>query len=56
MCHSREPRTPCAPLQLKLSPQGGHFLKEVEFLQVLWVLLIQLTHKRKAMKALSLSN
>ena len=56
MCHSRKPRTPCAPLQLELSTQGGHSLKEVEFLQVLWILLIWLTHKRKAGKALSPSN
>ena len=34
MCHSREPRTPCVPFQLKLFTQGGHSSKGLEFLQV----------------------
>ena len=43
-------------LQIELSAQGGHFLKRVEFLLVLWTLLVQLTNKWEANTALKQSN
>ena len=55
---SREPQMQQseAQLQIELYTQGGHFLKEIGFLQVLWILLVLLTNKREANKALPLSN
>ena len=52
--HPGEPRTQQGEvqLQIELSTQGGHFLKRVEFLLVLWTLLVQLTNKWEANTAL----
>ena len=42
--------------KIELSTQGGHFLKRVEFLLVLWTLLVQFTNKWEANTALKQSN